>query len=520
MCGAFPAPANDTLCEPYAGAGASADCDSRAVTEVAFATEVLPVVKDAGDSLEGLGNSEADDILGTYRSGFQGLSLTEPLSDFSQYHFVTRIWRITGWGEWKTQAAFVRHLHGTGKKLEAMLAVTDIGGSDVARWQAGSPALRAAEGLLPRALFKSGQTSSLRQAEKVVTAEKIQLWFLMVLAVAVHKLFDHDLHKHTKYHHLWHSSRAVLESSMHCFDPGWPAMKTMLLEDPAKCTNCLYFLRRIGVLDAVEAAWRQYQHVWDLDTLRRPRKLDLYLYGLTHFVLNESIFYQLRIDLEMCYASHQVGTAGLCCAYRWILNYFEANIDAILGLANPDIIAEVGLCFKVCSRTSIVVYQRCLEYVSSCVRFCSLERRTLLFSKDSDVSRGLRRSEHSNCVGLLLLAPWPSNLFWGPHYSGTEWERILATALDQRPRDLQVVPCRTRKGTVVESYRDKRMRLESLGVLRDRSPAATVAPRRIGQEQRSLSRPGAQRSDLSRNRHAVLLPTISIGSGLSGVPGS
>mmetsp|Transcript_23829 Transcript_23829/g.57769 ORF Transcript_23829/g.57769 Transcript_23829/m.57769 type:complete len:520 (+) Transcript_23829:23-1582(+) len=519
MCGASRARAWESRSDLCTDFGVAGGCDEvfAAVPKTLSAGARPQVLSDAGKAADSLGSCEADNILCTYRSGFQGFSLTEPLSDFCQYHFVTRVWRITGWGEWKQQVAFVRHLHSTAKKLEAMLAVTEMGGHDVARWQAGSPALRAAESLLPRALFKSGQTSSLRQAERVVTAEKIQLWFLMVLAVAVHKLFDHDLHKHTKYCRVWSSARVVLEASVHCFDPCWPAMKTMLLEDPAKCTNCIYFLRRIGILDVVESAWQQYQHVWELDILRRPRKLDLYLYGLTHFVLNESIFYQLRIDLDLCYASHKAGKAGLCCAYRWILSYFEANIEGILGLANPDIVAEVGLCFKVCSQTSSAAYPRCLEYIRACVRFCSLERRTLLFSQDSEASRGLRRSEHSNCVGLLLLAQWPQSLFWGPHYKDSEWDHVLEVTRDRSPDHVPGASSCTRKGIVVESYRDRRIRLESLGVLRDKSPAASSAVQRKV-EQRSSSRPGIHRVDLGRSRHSVLLPTISIGSGLSGCP--
>merc|ERR1712176_757922 len=115
------------------------------------------------------------------------------------------------------------------------------------------------------------------------------------------------------------------------------------------------------------------------------------------------MYYQRKLDIDLFDSKYAVISATSSSnAYRNILDILERNSDTILGTKNPDIIAEVGIAFRLCGREHKLVCQRCVDFIRSCVRYCGLERRTLLYSPNTSTSRGLRRSEHSNCLGLLL----------------------------------------------------------------------------------------------------------------------
>lgn len=375
------------------------------------------------------GCPEADAIVRTYRYAFRDLVLTEPLTDFVKYHFIVRLWRITGSPEWAEHPSMYRHLDDCALRLQIAERVVELGGHDAANWTMSSPALQAAEAYVPQAWSKSGQSSSIHESKKDMTQEKIRLMFLMSVSIGLHKLFDHGLDKQPAYRKACQSARDTLTASCRFFDPHGPDMRIMLLEEPAKATNSIYYLRRMNIIDYVDAAWEVFNHVWELDLVRRPRNLELYTYGLTHFALNESIYYQERIDLEVFEAEYSMISEALSKQlYVKILDAIDQNIDGILNTENPDIIAEVGLAFRLCNKEQSSSCQRCVSFIRSCVRYCSLERRTMLFSPNSSASRGLRRSEHSNCVALLLLAAWPDQLFRGPIFNSDDWDKQVAKA--------------------------------------------------------------------------------------------
>lgn len=437
-----------------------------------------------------LGCQEADSILAAYRHAIADLLLTEPLTDFVKYHFIVRLWRLTGDAlEWQEHPALVRHIDDTGRSLKDAVRVAEIGGFDATCWDETSAALRAAGAFVPQQWRTSGQTSCLREGRKEITPEKIRLWFLMALVMKLHKLHDHDLESHPLYSDSCRSARSTLQASVKLFDPKHVSMRVMLLEDPAKVTNCIFFLRRLGLADFVDQTWAAFQHIWDTDLVRRPRNWSLYVYGLTHFVLCESRYYQSRINLDLFsdqYAA--VSATSSSSAYREILDIFRHDAELLFGLENPDILAEVGLCFRLCGRDCDAICQRCTAFVKSCVRFCRLERRTILFPPGEVASKGLRRAEHSNCVALLLLATWNECFQAGPQFSRDRWEEILASCRPVAEVHLPEIPSSQGAGAkkassssgrsgkqatqslprptlAAETYGEKRSRLEALGVL-------------------------------------------------------
>ena len=64
--------------------------------------------------------------------------------------------------------------------------------------------------------------------------------------------------------------------------------------------------------------------------------LTSYIYALTHVVINASSFYQQYVNYNDC---------------SWIFDSYRSNYIQILKKASPDIIAEVGLSYKLCRQT-------------------------------------------------------------------------------------------------------------------------------------------------------------------------
>ena len=104
------------------------------------------------------------------------------------------------------------------------------------------------------------------------------------------------------------------------------------------------------------------------------------VYTLTHYIIAESDYYQ------------KIVSAG---EYKWILDYFTSHIDAILEKTNTDIVAEVGLCFRLCGIDSGIVIDKVRERVVS--EFD--EEKGYIPRRDGSH----HYSEHTNSVAFIFL---------------------------------------------------------------------------------------------------------------------
>eukprot|EP00931_Biecheleriopsis_adriatica_P078230 TRINITY_DN5168_c0_g1_i4.p1 TRINITY_DN5168_c0_g1~~TRINITY_DN5168_c0_g1_i4.p1 ORF type:complete len:364 (+),score=62.81 TRINITY_DN5168_c0_g1_i4:87-1178(+) len=323
------------------------------------------------------------------------------------------------------------------------------------------------------------------------------------------KVLDHGLEIHQAFAEASAFAIEILKTSMEYFNPQRPGFQQLLLDDPVKSVNCMCRARRLGIVPKhwLDETWAAYQRVWKAD--RRTQQLELYVYGLTHFILDSTDFYQSRINLDLFSKQYEIiSRIDSGSAFREILQYFEDQADSILQLADPDLLSEVGLCFRVCGRDTSTMCQRCTAYVRSMVRFCKLEQRVLLYKPGRSASRGLQREEHLNCVGLLLLSSWPRSFYRGPRYSTEEWDTLIATLPAEKPpadvhlqrsrsesarfppRPKERAASRTRQSVLgyqkpasqaqlvraqastIETYAEKRKRLQALGILSSPSQAA------------------------------------------------
>jgi len=111
-----------------------------------------------------------------------------------------------------------------------------------------------------------------------------------------------------------------------------------------------------------------------------------FIYSLTHIIISESSFYEKKVE-----------------KYSWIIDFFAKNIDLILENCKLDILAEVGLCFKLSGKEK--EYETAYKkIINSIVK--KIEKETFT---DPDL---LIKKEHTNSVLMLLFSDKKSFFSW------------------------------------------------------------------------------------------------------------
>lgn len=109
--------------------------------------------------------------------------------------------------------------------------------------------------------------------------------------------------------------------------------KTMTQAWAAQLANQAYWLKQIGEGDYTDLFVETLKKTYPdrKDYLLSQQQFGNKLYGMTHVIIADSGYYQ-----------HNVKESD----HPWIYTYFRENIDDILAYAKEDIIAEIGLSFK------------------------------------------------------------------------------------------------------------------------------------------------------------------------------
>ncbi len=113
------------------------------------------------------------------------------------------------------------------------------------------------------------------------------------------------------------------------------------------------------------------------------------IYGLTHFIICDSHYYQK-------FASKRKN--------EWILKILEKEISKILK-TNVDLIAEVGLCFKLCRKFSSVI-EIIEKYL---VRSFNWKLKYYPYA-----GKSLAKAEHRNVLAYMFLKEF-KKLYPGPN---------------------------------------------------------------------------------------------------------
>jgi hypothetical protein len=165
----------------------------------------------------------------------------------------------------------------------------------------------------------------------------------------------------------------------------------------AQAVNYVYYLQQLKITDFRDDYINVFQQIFpdSLDSKLSNKEFRDKIYGLTHFIISASRYYQEPVD---------------SIRFKWIFQYFDKNIKKILKKCTPDIIAEVGICYKLAGYQNHKPLLRCIKKV---IKSFNKKHSMILSPKgNSDISKG----EHRNILAIMLLS-WGDSLYQGPDLS-------------------------------------------------------------------------------------------------------
>jgi len=161
-----------------------------------------------------------------------------------------------------------------------------------------------------------------------------------------------------------------------------------------QAVNYIFYLKFLGVADLEKEFGEIFKQVFrdELDSKLSEIEYENKIYGLTHFIIAASDYYQNYPPPQK---------------YAWILDYFECSAEKIMARSKPDVIAEVGLCFKLCGkkedRVVTLTQQKILQ---------AFDPKQGLIPPQKGKAN-LNKSEHRNVLAYLLLMDF-ERLYPGP----------------------------------------------------------------------------------------------------------
>ena len=165
----------------------------------------------------------------------------------------------------------------------------------------------------------------------------------------------------------------------------------------AQVANYKYFLHQLGVMDLrreVEEAFRRHYPPDRVAGLNDAEYRN-WLYGLTHFVIADSRYYQRKVDPEV---------------HAWVLEALERETAGIMARATADIQAEVALAFLLAGREDHPLVGRVREALVAAIDPAS----GIIPSPEGE--NELAGGEHRNVLAIMVLR-WPGRLHPGPDLS-------------------------------------------------------------------------------------------------------
>ncbi|WP_261836739.1 DUF3541 domain-containing protein [Vibrio ishigakensis] len=160
--------------------------------------------------------------------------------------------------------------------------------------------------------------------------------------------------------------------------------KTMTEAWAAQLANQAYWLKQIGEGDYTDLFVETLKKTYPdrKDYLLSQQQFGNKLYGMTHVIIADSGYYQ-----------HNVKESD----HPWIYTYFRDNIDDILAYAKEDIIAEIGLSFKLAGLYDEPALKKIEKRIYS-----SVDQDKEMVPSDTG-SFSFSWGEHRNVLAIMLL---------------------------------------------------------------------------------------------------------------------
>ncbi|ELR64861.1 hypothetical protein C942_01951 [Photobacterium marinum] len=152
----------------------------------------------------------------------------------------------------------------------------------------------------------------------------------------------------------------------------------------AQLANQVYWLRQLGEQDVVGEFIKAFRATYPdtQDASLSDKQFMNKIYGLTHIIFAASEYYQKPVN------EHE---------FKWIYDYYRANIDAILERTKEDVIAEVGINFLLAGLDNDPVVDKTRAAIQK-----AIDRKAgMVPSVDGETE--LRDGEHRNVLSIMLL---------------------------------------------------------------------------------------------------------------------
>ncbi|NMC36171.1 DUF3541 domain-containing protein [Candidatus Beckwithbacteria bacterium] len=144
--------------------------------------------------------------------------------------------------------------------------------------------------------------------------------------------------------------------------------------------NTVFLSKHLGLVDREVAFIASFQKAFSEPKPKDKLWLTNYIYGLTHMIIGDSFYYQLKINPTK---------------FTWILNVFEQYQQEIMTILSLDIQTEVALCFKFLGKADHPLVSQIIARLDQTF---DRERGYIRVKETST----LISAEHTNAVALIL----------------------------------------------------------------------------------------------------------------------
>lgn len=306
----------------------------------------------------------AEKIRKTYEENLFSFSLAH------QYHFALRRWRISGQEKYLPPIFYDFQMQSL-RKFKWMRSLKD-------KSYRQERIKKLIEEFKPKNIREEKKKEAYKNKPEFIFFPSLLRYLFLLKTYRLEPLFASEFSKAIGYLKKFDFNSLLSSLELWRYLPSW-------------VINSLYYLKYLEIIDLEAklkpAIWR----FWQKEKITKEYLYTNKIYALTHLVISSSFFYQRFLP-----------TAD----YKEILYFFQTNFGEILKRTNPDIVGEVGLCFKL-TKTSSKVIKEAQDYLVSCYnpRLGYIPRGK---------SKNLEKAEHCNVIAILLLSDY-SRLFPGPN---------------------------------------------------------------------------------------------------------
>lgn len=312
------------------------------------------------------------DIAAEIRARYDVAFDTLPVA--KQRHYAQRLYRLTG------EVQYLAPLKAYGVRLVASLQ------EDMAGLAQPGFAARRAAGMLGRYPERTAK----QRRRKQMLVEWGEMIFAKYLAFRLNQARFHGLLNDEQLPRISRTMEYLEGQPYHDFLTSPEVIEVYA----AQIANLTYDLHGLGVADLRDEAKEAFRAHYppQRDATLSIASFRNKIYGMTHFVIAASDYYQHAVSAEN---------------NAWILEYFDTHLERILAETKEDIYTEVGISFLLAGLPDHPVVAHTRQALARA--YDPVARMIPGEYGSTDLARG----EHRNVLAIMLL-DWPGKLFGGP----------------------------------------------------------------------------------------------------------